>query len=1601
MATIAKLVAEMTLDARGFTTGIAGASAALAQAEQQAARSRTAMIAGAGALVGVGAAIGGGLGSAVTQAVSFQAEMANVNSLAQLSTADLADLSDQVLSLSGQTAQAPKTLATGLYDLYSSGFKGAQALDILKVSANAATAGLTTTDVSTRAITAAMNAYGASNLTAERTANVMFQTVNDGVLTFDDLANNLGNTLPLASSLGINIEELGAAYAQLTLKGINASAAETDIASLMRSALKPTDALTKAVQAQGYTSAASALQTLGLSGYVQLLNKASGGTAGGLGKLLGRAEALNAALILGANNGADYNAEITRMQQANEGAGAMAAALAKQTQSAAFKIRQMKEYLAEVAIVVGSLFLPGLTKAAQLVAGVAQAFLALSPATQRWLTIAVSVVGVVATLAGSLTLLSLGLGPVASGMGLFGAAVGVLLSPIGLLAAGVVALAAAFATDFLGVRTAVMGFLGELGTAITTGVTDFKAMIDGGINPVSAAFGALAAGLDILIGGPNGFTDLLRFVSDTIDAGGRLGASFQVLPAPLKNAGLAFAQIVDAVNGVITAFGSGGLRGAIAALTIDLPNIGDTLGAVARQVADAFAGFAVEIPSVAVRILGWVVSSFVRIWDAITGFVLSVSPTGDATGGPESDKVVTLGSVAARISDWVIIALVDLGGKVRQVATAAWDAVKATAVASITPAIEIADWGVSRMREIWSWVKQKAEDGWKLMKAAAVAVLTPAIEIADWALGKVADLGGWVAQRVAGLWESVSATAIRLGTVLVSWAEWGWSMLPDLWGAVAGKAKALWSAVATGAVNLGAVLLSWLAWGWSTLPSIWDAVSGKIAELWGAVKDKAVTLGGWTLHVAAPAVIDWAQAAGDSVLTTTTTWVQKGLDGIIVNLDNYAINVLVPPPQNVTVQTGPIQAVVEQRVNESLAAAPTPAPESLPFYPNAYRIGQILADAVMIAISAGYTAALVARRVEQGITNPVWVIKQTMPFGRQVLGALVSGFQGMLDEVLGTQTGALLAIKFFAPFTKFANAVNDGITAAWNVARALISLRTVIKPFSVNIPTLNVVLDKIDVVDAGPKVLAWAQGVVNTLRDKIVSVAGAIDWANGGAILSKIYDSLLAGVGSLNLGGVPQGLLNGLWLAISAFAGVLDWANGGGILSKIYDSLVAGVANINWLGLPGQIASSLWNAVIGWFAKNANIEDIIKRIPGVGAIAGKTAGNGVPDLPKGPGDVPASSDKNRGAAGALGGFVPQIAAVLAQAQAAMDTGLAGLQASLARFATDGAGALAGFAAAGGAQLGAFTTTGLASLAAFAVGAGGKAAEAAAALIGQVTIGANGATAALAAGVGAMGGHLSALSATAWDRAAAAGSGLAAGVTMGARQATASVAENAGLMAQHLAGLANAASFSGGNAGAWFAGGVQRGMDQATGAAWGGRNAISAALSAIDKSADGYWTGASFANGISAGILDKSAGIAAIAAGVVNNAINAAKNAAAIASPSRRTREEVGGMLGLGVALGIADRAAEAAWAMRALVTGAVATGSDGVERASAAMIGATGGAIARLAPALAGGAGADQRPVIVINPLKSEEYLALLRNAEEGGEFARRLGLELGLRAGV
>jgi TP901 family phage tail tape measure protein len=317
-----------------------------------------------GAVAGA-TALAAGLTYAITKAVAFDKAMRNVNSLSKLNEQQFAAMEKQVISMSTQLPQSATTLAEGLYDIASSGFQGADGIKVLDAAARSASAGLTTTQTSAKAITAVLNAYGLQAKDAADVSDVLFSTVNLGVISFDELAGNLGDVVGATAAAKIGIDEVGAAIATMTLSGIKGAQATTALSSLTTKLVQPSTALSKLYDQLGYKSGAAALEGKGLHGVLEDIRVATGGNITTMLQLFPDIEAARGALALMANDGANYTKVADQITDKTKRMGATQAVLDEQMKGVSAQWQLFTNRIDAAAISVGVQLLPGLTRGMQ------------------------------------------------------------------------------------------------------------------------------------------------------------------------------------------------------------------------------------------------------------------------------------------------------------------------------------------------------------------------------------------------------------------------------------------------------------------------------------------------------------------------------------------------------------------------------------------------------------------------------------------------------------------------------------------------------------------------------------------------------------------------------------------------------------------------------------------------------------------------------------------------------------------------------------------------------------------------------------------------------------------------------------------------------------------------------------------------------------------------------------------------------------------------------------------------------------------------------------------------------------------------------------
>lgn len=148
------------------------------------------------------------------------------------------DLTQGVKDLSEELGLLPNEVVPALYEAISTGIPPENVLDFLRVAGKAAIAGVTDLKTTVNGLTTVVNAYGVETMSTTRAADIMFQAVKVGKLTFEELSATLFQAVPIAAQLGVSFEEVSAWAAQLTLQGAPASVAMTQIRAALVALVK-------------------------------------------------------------------------------------------------------------------------------------------------------------------------------------------------------------------------------------------------------------------------------------------------------------------------------------------------------------------------------------------------------------------------------------------------------------------------------------------------------------------------------------------------------------------------------------------------------------------------------------------------------------------------------------------------------------------------------------------------------------------------------------------------------------------------------------------------------------------------------------------------------------------------------------------------------------------------------------------------------------------------------------------------------------------------------------------------------------------------------------------------------------------------------------------------------------------------------------------------------------------------------------------------------------------------------------------------------------------------------------------------------------------
>ena len=314
----------------------------------------------AGAAVASATAVGTLGVAAVKAAAEYETQLANVSTLLTGTEAEIAartaEIGNEILDVSNRTGVATENLTDGMYQVISAFGDSADAAKILETAAKSAAAGNATTTDSVNLLSAVTKGYGDTSAEAvQKAADLSFATVRLGQTSFPELAASMGKVIPLASTLGVEQEQLFGAMATLT--GVTGSTSEvvTQLKATMQGFLSPSKNMATVLKKMGYESGQALLESKGLQGALDALKGAVKNDELAFAGLFSSVEAQTAVLAMAGNQSANLTSKTAEMYEAT---GAANAAFEKQTDTLAYDIQMIKNLGANFLTQLGTNILP-------------------------------------------------------------------------------------------------------------------------------------------------------------------------------------------------------------------------------------------------------------------------------------------------------------------------------------------------------------------------------------------------------------------------------------------------------------------------------------------------------------------------------------------------------------------------------------------------------------------------------------------------------------------------------------------------------------------------------------------------------------------------------------------------------------------------------------------------------------------------------------------------------------------------------------------------------------------------------------------------------------------------------------------------------------------------------------------------------------------------------------------------------------------------------------------------------------------------------------------------------------------------------------------
>lgn len=208
----------------------------------------------------------------IGKAAELKVKIAEVLTISQGSGLNNEGMSAFIRQRSDEFNRPQTDITEGLYQAFSNQIiKSAADLQTFDQALRLSRITVSSVADSVNLLSSVMRSYNLSNVQAEGVVNSLFKAVELGRFRVSELADTFGRISVIGSQLGVGHNELLAIMAQLTITGLKASEAETQISAMMNAFMRPSEGMKQVLRSWGFESGEAALRTMTLTNAIARL----------------------------------------------------------------------------------------------------------------------------------------------------------------------------------------------------------------------------------------------------------------------------------------------------------------------------------------------------------------------------------------------------------------------------------------------------------------------------------------------------------------------------------------------------------------------------------------------------------------------------------------------------------------------------------------------------------------------------------------------------------------------------------------------------------------------------------------------------------------------------------------------------------------------------------------------------------------------------------------------------------------------------------------------------------------------------------------------------------------------------------------------------------------------------------------------------------------------------------------------------------------------------------------------------------------------------------------------------------------------------------